>query len=175
MTKLALSQKLPDPLARIADARFGLDQCNADVAFAFLAETAAGEETHAGFLGQIRAELDRAYTSEAFRNALPREHRPAILDHPAPAVFLQSREERILETGETSVLALAYEWRGHSVVTLHNLSDRRVQLTLPAAEIPPELTPLLCDDNARNPCRAEDPIPLAAYGFRWFRADGERR
>jgi maltose alpha-D-glucosyltransferase/alpha-amylase len=61
------------------------------------------------------------------------------------------------------------------VVTLHNLSDRRVQVSLPVEGIPPELTPLSCDDNERNPCRAEDPIALGAYGFRWFRADGERR
>ncbi len=84
-------------------------------------------------------------------------------------------EWRVLETGETSVLVLSYQWRGHTIVTLHNLSDRKIEVSLRGEEIPPELTPLLCDDNERNPCLAEDPIGLGAYGFRWFRADGERR
>jgi maltose alpha-D-glucosyltransferase/alpha-amylase len=84
-------------------------------------------------------------------------------------------ECRVLHTRESCVLALASTWRGHTVVTLHNLSDRNVEVELPAASTPPDLTPLFCADDDRKRRRADDPIPLDPYGFRWLRADGERR
>jgi maltose alpha-D-glucosyltransferase/alpha-amylase len=84
-------------------------------------------------------------------------------------------ERRVLHTNESCVLALASTWRGHTVVTLHNLADRKVEVELPAASTPPDLTPLFCADDDRERRRADDPIPLGPYGFRWLRADGERR
>jgi maltose alpha-D-glucosyltransferase/alpha-amylase len=73
------------------------------------------------------------------------------------------------------VLALSYEWRGNTVVTVHNLAAEDVEARLPADAIPPELTPFFADDDNRKPRSAQEPIPLRPYGFRWFRADGERR
>ncbi len=84
-------------------------------------------------------------------------------------------EWQVLDAGGASVLALSYAWRGATVVTLHNLADAEVEASLPARKLPPQLTPLLCDDGDRAQRPTAEPITLGPYGFRWFRADGERR
>jgi maltose alpha-D-glucosyltransferase/alpha-amylase len=82
---------------------------------------------------------------------------------------------QVLEAGANSVLALSYQWRKGIVVTLHNLADAEVEANLRATALPPELTPLFIDNDDRQPRLAKRPIALGAYGFAWFRADGERR
>jgi maltose alpha-D-glucosyltransferase/alpha-amylase len=37
------------------------------------------------------------------------------------------------------------------------------------------LRPLFCDQDDRAMRNASDPISLNPYGYRWFRAQGERR
>jgi maltose alpha-D-glucosyltransferase/alpha-amylase len=81
----------------------------------------------------------------------------------------------VLETGQASVLAFAHEWQGQTLVTLHNVADRAVAARLAEHAVPPELTPLFSSDSDRQPRPASEPIRLEPYGFRWFRADGERR
>ena len=81
----------------------------------------------------------------------------------------------VLKTGEASVLAFAHEWQGRTVVTLHNLADQAAKARLPGNAVPPELTPLLSSDGDRRPRSLHESIALEPYGFRWFRADGERR
>jgi hypothetical protein len=80
----------------------------------------------------------------------------------------------ILRTGEAGVLALRCDWRGGSVVTLHNLADRdaKVRIDLNGAS---RLMPLVCSDDRRVRHDPDAPVPLEPYGFRWFRVDGERR
>jgi maltose alpha-D-glucosyltransferase/alpha-amylase len=84
-------------------------------------------------------------------------------------------EWRVLDAGAASVLALSYKWQGDTVITLHNLADLDVEARLPARGMPAELTPLLSDDGDRSSRATEDAIAIGPYGFRWFRADGERR
>jgi maltose alpha-D-glucosyltransferase/alpha-amylase len=81
---------------------------------------------------------------------------------------------QVPEMEETSVLALRCDWQGNTVVTMHNLGDRQteVRLTLDGVDT---LRPLLCDDGDRAMQPAAEPISLGPYGFRWFRAQGERR
>lgn len=81
---------------------------------------------------------------------------------------------RILETGETGVIALRYDWRGETVMLLHNLADRDVDVRVPSDAVG-QWRPLFCNRNDRNMHDASAPIALDAYGFRWFRAEGERR
>jgi maltose alpha-D-glucosyltransferase / alpha-amylase len=80
----------------------------------------------------------------------------------------------VLETGETSVLALQYEWQGEIVLILHNLADDAVEVQVSLEGIG-RLRPLFCDQDDRIMRDASDPISLNAYGYRWFRAQGERR
>src|SRR5688572_14182152 len=37
-------------------------------------------------------------------------------------------ETQVLDTSESGVLALRYDWRGQTVITVHNLADRRVEV-----------------------------------------------
>jgi maltose alpha-D-glucosyltransferase/alpha-amylase len=80
----------------------------------------------------------------------------------------------VLETGETSVLALRYDWQGETVLILHNLADSAVEVQVSLEGIG-RLRPLFCDQDDRIMRDASDPISLNANGYRWFRAQGERR
>jgi maltose alpha-D-glucosyltransferase / alpha-amylase len=80
----------------------------------------------------------------------------------------------VIETGETSVLALRYDWQGETVLILHNLADDAVEVQV-ALEGIGRLRPLFCDQDDRAMRKASDPISLNPYGYRWFRAQGERR
>lgn len=80
----------------------------------------------------------------------------------------------VLETKETSVLALRYDWENGTLLILHNLADRAVEVSAAPAELGP-LRPLLGDDGDRARRDAGEPIHLSAYGFCWLRAGGERR
>lgn len=81
---------------------------------------------------------------------------------------------QVLETGETSVLALRYDWQGETVLILHNLAGDGVKVQVPFEGIG-RVRPLLSDQDDRAMRDASDPISLSAYGYRWFRAQGERR
>jgi maltose alpha-D-glucosyltransferase/alpha-amylase len=81
---------------------------------------------------------------------------------------------RVIETGESGVLALRYDWRGGTVLILNNLGDRAVDVHIPPEDFD-RLRPLFSSRDEREVIDAAAPIPLDAYGFRWFRAQGERR
>jgi maltose alpha-D-glucosyltransferase / alpha-amylase len=81
---------------------------------------------------------------------------------------------RVLETAETSVLALRYDWRGETVLIVHNLADRAVEVQVPLEGLD-RLRPLFCDRDGRSMRDAASPMSLGPFGFRWFRAQGERR
>jgi maltose alpha-D-glucosyltransferase/alpha-amylase len=76
----------------------------------------------------------------------------------------------ILRTSTPEVLVMRYDWRGVSLVTLHNFSDRRVRVELdpkvPGGEA-------LFDVFDENPSRAEPSgahrIDLPEYAHRWMR------
>jgi maltose alpha-D-glucosyltransferase / alpha-amylase len=83
-------------------------------------------------------------------------------------------ETQVLETGESSVLALQYEWRGQTIITFHNLADRPVEVR-PRLDGVQTLRPIFNNDDDREMREAAAPVALDPYGFRWFRAHGERR
>ena len=81
---------------------------------------------------------------------------------------------QVVETGETSVLALRYDWQGEAILILHNLGNQVVDVKIPLDGIG-RLRPLFCDQDDRAMRNASDPISLNPYGYRWLRAQGERR
>ncbi|HEV7254756.1 MAG TPA: alpha-amylase family glycosyl hydrolase, partial [Mesorhizobium sp.] len=83
-------------------------------------------------------------------------------------------EAQVLETGATNVLALRYDWRGETIVILHNVSEKAVEVS-PRLDGLARLRPLFCNGQDRAMRDANKPIALDAFGYRWFRAEGERR
>ncbi len=83
-------------------------------------------------------------------------------------------ECRVIDTDETGVLALRYDWRGESLLIVHNLADQEAEVKV-GFEGAKRLKPLFSNRDDRTMRDAAKPIPLDPYGFRWFRGDGERR
>ncbi len=81
---------------------------------------------------------------------------------------------QVLDADETSVLALRYDWRGGTVLILHNLADHAVEVQV-GLEGVSQLRPLFSNEDDREMRDAVSPISLHVYGYRWFRAQGERR
>jgi maltose alpha-D-glucosyltransferase/alpha-amylase len=76
----------------------------------------------------------------------------------------------LLRTGSPEVLAMRYDWRGNSIVIVHNLAGRPRDLRLrPDAE---RLVDLIGDETSDADASGTHRIFLDAYGYRWFRAGG---
>jgi maltose alpha-D-glucosyltransferase/alpha-amylase len=77
---------------------------------------------------------------------------------------------RILDTSVPEVLALDYEFRGTSMITLHNFSGSaknvRLRLRDPGAR---HLVDMIGDQNSRATNQGLHDIALEGYGYRWFR------
>ena len=76
----------------------------------------------------------------------------------------------ILATGFQDVLALRYDWRGNSVVVLHNFSDqpRAVRLRV-GVEGGDRLVSLLGDEESRAGKAGTHRLALDAFGYAWYR------
>lgn len=145
------------------------------------------DEENAGFSTASREHLIRPVVSEgpfSFQavNAAEQRDRPgSLLDHVQRLVRVRRACPEVgwgactvVETKETSVLALRYEWAGNRVVVLHNLADKPVQVALNGGDVE-TLRPLMSSDGDRAARDPGAPVPLGPFGFVWFRADGERR
>jgi len=82
---------------------------------------------------------------------------------------LSSGEFEVMDVGQREILALKYVWRGVSMITLHNLSDRERCIELRVDEPRGEL---LADAFGDRHSRAREAgahrIVLEPYGYRWF-------
>jgi maltose alpha-D-glucosyltransferase/alpha-amylase len=80
---------------------------------------------------------------------------------------------RPLEVDEPSVLALRSDWEGGVVVTLHNMSGapRRVKVDLDGGDHGHRLVEVLAGQQDEPLEEAAGTIPLAPYGYRWFRTE----
>jgi maltose alpha-D-glucosyltransferase/alpha-amylase len=80
---------------------------------------------------------------------------------------------RTLKTGDPRVLALRYDWRGNSVVVIHNFDERACEVKVkpdgPGGE---RLVDLMAQDESHADDRGTHRIPLEAFGSRWYRTGG---
>jgi maltose alpha-D-glucosyltransferase/alpha-amylase len=75
----------------------------------------------------------------------------------------------LLRTGTPGILALRYDWRGSSVVVIHNFADRAHELRLrPGGDL---LTDLIAEESSRADASGTHKILLDGYGYRWFRME----
>ena len=79
-------------------------------------------------------------------------------------------EVQVLRTGEPCVLALRYDYRGTSMVTLHNFADRPCHLEL-RLEVPPpnRLVNLFEEEHSDADGSGVHHIDLRPYGYQWLR------
>ncbi|HEX6923927.1 MAG TPA: alpha-amylase family protein [Longimicrobiaceae bacterium] len=82
----------------------------------------------------------------------------------------------ILDPGCDEVLALRYDWRGNSVLVLHNFDysprEADLRIGLPGHD---RLTDLLDDEEVPVNKSGRATIPMNAFGYRWFRVGGPGR
>jgi maltose alpha-D-glucosyltransferase / alpha-amylase len=77
---------------------------------------------------------------------------------------------RILPTGSPAVLAMRYDWRGNSLVVVHNFDEKAHEIRItPEAQGGEKLLNLLVEDESRADARGTHRIALEAYGYRWYR------
>jgi maltose alpha-D-glucosyltransferase/alpha-amylase len=77
----------------------------------------------------------------------------------------------VIDAGASHVLGLRFDWRGNSVVTLHNFDERAHEADLRLAGGAERLSDLIApvEVHGRNGRFA---IPLDALDYRWFRIGG---
>ncbi|MBV8833575.1 MAG: alpha-glucosidase C-terminal domain-containing protein [Acidobacteriaceae bacterium] len=81
----------------------------------------------------------------------------------------------VLETGKSDVLAIRYDWRGNSVLTVHNLSAKPCEVTLNVGVQGRDcidLVNLLSTDHSTSDRSGDHRILLEPYGYRWYRVGG---
>ena len=79
----------------------------------------------------------------------------------------------VLRTNVSEVLALRYDWRETSIVTLHNFSRSRQMVKLPAEQARHRLLVEVFDDrHSKAHADGVHRIELAPYAWRWFRVGG---
>jgi maltose alpha-D-glucosyltransferase / alpha-amylase len=79
----------------------------------------------------------------------------------------------VLKTGSPHVLALRYDWRGNSVVVVHNFHERPHEIRLRAGvEGGSPLVSLLAERECQATESGVHRIALESYGYDWFRVGG---
>jgi len=82
-------------------------------------------------------------------------------------------EFSLVETDHNSVLAIRYDWRNNSVVTMHNLSGESIEVTLRLHDDRARtLVNLLTGDHSEADHRSKHKVILEPYGYRWYRVGG---
>jgi maltose alpha-D-glucosyltransferase / alpha-amylase len=81
----------------------------------------------------------------------------------------------VLRAGALEVLGIRYDWRGNSVVVVHNLSATPCEISL-SVSLPGKegsrLVNLLSSDHSTADESGKHRILLEGYGYRWYRAGG---
>jgi maltose alpha-D-glucosyltransferase/alpha-amylase len=75
----------------------------------------------------------------------------------------------VLDIKNPAVLAIRYEWRHNVVVTVHNLIDERLEITLPLND---RLVSLFDFQHSEPDKRGRHKVIIEPYGYRWYRVGG---
>jgi maltose alpha-D-glucosyltransferase/alpha-amylase len=84
---------------------------------------------------------------------------------------------KIVKTNEADVLTMRYDWDGHSLLILHNFSDkpRAVRIGQDTTNGARILVDLLSRNDSRADQNGRHQVQLEPYGYRWYRAGGVDR
>ncbi len=75
----------------------------------------------------------------------------------------------VIDVKNPGVLVMRYDWRNNTVLTVHNLVDETLEITLPFNN---KLTSLFDTAHSEPDRRSHHRIILEPYGYRWYRAGG---
>jgi maltose alpha-D-glucosyltransferase/alpha-amylase len=81
----------------------------------------------------------------------------------------------LLNTRDPAVLAMRYDWRGNSVLFIHNLASTPREVSLFAGVAGDDgrlLVNLLSEDHSKSGSGGAHHLILEAYGYRWYRVGG---
>jgi maltose alpha-D-glucosyltransferase/alpha-amylase len=82
-------------------------------------------------------------------------------------------EWKLLPSGDPSVLAMCYTWRGNSLVVVHNFRDQPREARIrPGVDGANKLVNLLVEDESTADGTGTHRLALEAYGYRWYRVGG---
>jgi maltose alpha-D-glucosyltransferase/alpha-amylase len=82
-------------------------------------------------------------------------------------------EYKTLTTGNSHVLAIRYDWRNNSLVTLHNFHEKPCSIFIdPGDNAGSKLTNLLPGEHSSADANGKHNIVLEGYGYRWYRLGG---
>ncbi|MFG1395991.1 alpha-amylase family protein [Roseixanthobacter pseudopolyaromaticivorans] len=81
---------------------------------------------------------------------------------------------KLLETGNPAVLAVRYDWRNNSVVTILNLcpSPLEIELDVEMGEEGNSLVDVLANSHSEADRSGRHCVYLEGYGYRWYRVGG---
>ena len=80
---------------------------------------------------------------------------------------------KVLSTGDSSVLAIRYDWRNNAIITVHNLNEKQKSFTIDAGGPGGDrLTNLVGDEHSYAGPNEKHKIVLAGYGYCWYRVGG---
>ncbi|TBA42886.1 trehalose synthase [Rhizobium ruizarguesonis] len=80
----------------------------------------------------------------------------------------------VIDTGDDGVLALRYDWRGNSVLILHNLHAQPAEVTFDPdiGEDGRQLIDIADGASSKADEKGFHTVMLHAYGYRWYRVGG---
>jgi maltose alpha-D-glucosyltransferase/alpha-amylase len=76
---------------------------------------------------------------------------------------------------DTRLLGLCCDWRGDTILTLHNLSDDAVETIVPAIDDEKRLVPVLSAVDRAEALVCGERLVLQPYDFLWLQPDRDRR
>ena len=141
-------------------------------------------EPHAGFTRAAKPVLpvvaDGPYGFDQVNAAAQRRDPESLLNWTERIIRMRKEvpelgwgEFTVLETGNDGVLALRYEWRHNTVVTVHNFLAEAIEIELKVGGgAGRSLTNLLSEASSEADARGRHHIVLEPYGYRWYRAGG---
>jgi len=141
-------------------------------------------EPHAGFTRAARPVVpvvaDGPYGFDQVNAAAQRRDPESLLNWTERIIRMRKEvpelgwgECAVLETGNDGVLALRYEWRNNTVVTIHNFLGEAIEIELKVGgDAGRSLTNLLSEASSEADARGRHHIILEPYGYRWYRAGG---
>jgi maltose alpha-D-glucosyltransferase/alpha-amylase len=82
---------------------------------------------------------------------------------------------RIIGTGNKSVLAMRFDWRGNSVLTIHNFDSKPLSIKIDVGvDRGDKLTNVLLGEHSQAGPDGKHAIVLEGYAYRWYRVGGLR-